>query len=74
MNSEVLPKIDTFRDKPVMLDADLAALYEVDTKQFNRAIKRNLQHFPPDFGFQVTAEEFENLRCQTDQKQTSNFS
>jgi len=52
------------RGKQVMFDSDLAALYEVETKTLNRAVKRNLDRFPTDFMFQLTEDEFENLRCQ----------
>ena len=52
------------RGEKVMLDRDLALLYEVETKVLNRAVKRNLQRFPLDFMFQLAAEEAENLRCQ----------
>ncbi|MBI4566492.1 MAG: ORF6N domain-containing protein [Planctomycetes bacterium] len=45
-----------------MLDVDLASLYGVPTKALNRAVKRNLERFPDDFMFQLTAEEFEALR------------
>jgi len=45
-----------------MLDRDLASLYGVETKMLNRAVKRNIERFPPDFMFQITEEEFENLR------------
>ena len=48
----------------VMLDEDLAALYEVETKALNRAVKRNLERFPADFMFQLSAEEFATLRFQ----------
>lgn len=48
----------------VMLDRDLAALYGVETKHLNRAVRRNLDRFPADFMFQLTAEEAANLRCQ----------
>ena len=48
----------------VMLDADLAALYGVETKVLVRAVKRNRERFPPDFMFQLTAEEMDNLMCQ----------
>jgi hypothetical protein len=51
------------RGHKVMLDADLARLYGVETKALNRAVKRNLSRFPEDFMFQVTVEEFENLKC-----------
>jgi len=47
-----------------MLDADLAELYEVETKILNRAVRRNRSRFPEDFMFQLTSEESENLRCQ----------
>jgi hypothetical protein len=52
------------RGEKVMLDRDLALLYEVETKVLNRAVKRNLQRFPSDFMFKLTAKEAENLRCQ----------
>ena len=47
-----------------MLDRDLAALYETETKALNLAVKRNLKRFPRDFMFQLTKEEFESLRFQ----------
>ena len=52
------------RGKKVMLDVDLAALYEVETGVLNRAVKRNVDRFPEDFMFQLTLEETERLRCQ----------
>lgn len=48
-----------------MLDEDLADLYGVETKALNRAVKRNLDRFPEDFMFQLTAGEFTDLRYQT---------
>ncbi len=48
-----------------MLDADLAALYDVDVKVLNQAVKRNTERFPADFMFQLTAEESPRLRSQT---------
>jgi hypothetical protein len=48
-----------------MLDADLAELYGVETKYFNRAVRRNLNRFPRDFMFRLSAREFANLRCQS---------
>jgi len=53
------------RNQKVMLDADLAALYEVDTKVLVQAVKRNLERFPRDFMFQLTQEEFAILRSQS---------
>ena len=47
-----------------MIDSDLAELYEVETKNLNRAVKRNIERFPKEFMFQLTKEEFDNLRFQ----------
>ena len=52
----------SLRDQRVMLDAELAALYGVETKVLVQAIKRNIERFPADFMFQLSAEEFANLR------------
>lgn len=52
------------RNKQVMVDSDLALLYQVETKSLNRAVKRNIKRFPEDFCFQLTVEEYENLKCQ----------
>lgn len=52
------------RCQKVMLDGDLAELYEVDTKVLNRAVRRNASRFPDDFMFQLTTEEYEDLRRQ----------
>ena len=57
-------RIATVRSQRVIVDADLAALYGVETKRFNEAVKRNLAKFPADFMFTLTAEEFEALRSQ----------
>jgi phage regulator Rha-like protein len=53
------------RGHKVMLDNDLAELYGVETKNLNRAVKRNLARFPGDFMFQLTADEHESLRFQS---------
>jgi len=53
------------RDQKVLLDSDLAALYGVEVRALNQAVKRNEGRFPPDFVFQLTAEENEALRSQT---------
>lgn len=63
-NQTIENKIYTIRDLQVMLDEDLAVLYEVDTKVFNQAVKRNIARFPEKFRFQLTNEEYENLRSQ----------
>ena len=52
------------RGQKVLLDAALAALYEVDVKVLNQAVRRNIERFPADFMFEVTAEEAEVLRSQ----------
>ena len=52
------------RGKAVMLDSDLADLYQVSTKQLNQAVKRNFKRFPEDFMFRMTKEESNSLRSQ----------
>lgn len=60
----ILEMVRIFRGQKVMLDEDLAALYGVETKTLNRAVKRNLERFPEDFMFQLADEEWEILRFQ----------
>ena len=67
--SEVTPKkiekmIYVIRGQKVMLDSDLAELYEVETKMLKRAVRRNVERFPDDFMFELTKEELENWRYQ----------
>ena len=63
--AKIQDKIYTTRSIPVMLDKDLAILYEVDTKVFNQAVKRNVERFPDKFRFQLTQHEYEEfLRSQ----------
>ena len=57
----ITSKIHLIRDRKVMLDEDLAELYEVTTGNLNKAVSRNVARFPDDFMFQVTTEEFDNL-------------
>jgi phage regulator Rha-like protein len=57
-------RIYEIRGERVMLDRDLAALYETQTKSLNLTVKRNSKRFPNDFMFQLTKTEFENLRFQ----------
>ena len=71
MSDELVPseyirsRIYFIRGQKVMLDRDLAELYEVETKYLNRQVKRNIEQFPEDdFMFLLTKEEFDNLRCQ----------
>ena len=61
---QIEPLIHEIRGQKVVFDSDLAALYGVPTKVLNQAIQRNLDRFPPDFRFQLTADEAEALRSQ----------
>jgi hypothetical protein len=61
---DVRAAIVAVRGVNVMLDSDLARLYEVETKALVRAMKRNQDRFPEDFAFQLTREEWDDLRCQ----------
>lgn len=65
MNEQTIQeKIHTIRGLKVMMDFDLADLYETETKNLKRAVRRNISRFPLDFMFELTEIEFENLRCQ----------
>jgi len=65
VSTEVIAtKIFVIRGKRVMLDADLAVLYGVETKVLIQSVKRNIRRFPEDFMFRITKEEFVNLRSQ----------
>jgi hypothetical protein len=57
-------KIYTVRNVKIMLDSDLAELYEVETRVLNQAVKRNIELFPSDFMFQLNKEERENMSSQ----------
>jgi hypothetical protein len=65
LQPHIASHIVLLREQRVMLDADLAALYGVETKVLVQSIKRNIERFPADFMFQLSAEEFANLRSQT---------
>ena len=56
--------IRVIRGEQVILDRDLAQLYQVETSQLNRQVKRNIQRFPGDFMFQLTKEDADSLKCQ----------
>lgn len=60
----IIEKIYMIRIQKVMLDKDLAELYNVDTKQLKRAVRRNITRFPEDFMFELSTHEFNNLRSQ----------
>jgi len=63
---EIENRIYTIRGQQVMFDSDLAGIYQVETKVFNQAVKRNAERFPENFRFQLTQDEFDviNLRSQ----------
>ena len=63
-NQTIQSKIYTIRDVQVMLDEDLALLYGVESKRLNEQVKRNIERFPEKFRFQLTENEYENLRSQ----------
>jgi hypothetical protein len=60
----VISKIYLIRNQKVMLDEDLAELYQVDTRRLNEQVKRNIDRFPEDFMFQLTESEWQNLMSQ----------
>lgn len=65
METEVIrSKIYEIRGMKVMLDKDLAGLYQVEVKVLNQSVKRNIKRFPPDFMFQLTKDEWDNLKSQ----------
>ena len=71
--SKIQKRIFTIRQKKVMLDTDIAALYEVEVKRLNEAVKRNLKRFPGDFMFQLTKEEFAKVVANCDHLQNLKF-
>jgi hypothetical protein len=65
MNLQLIQnKIYEIRGQKIMLDVDLAELYDVGTKVLNQAVKRNIKRFPIDFMFRLTVDEWESLRSQ----------
>jgi len=60
----IVSKIYFIRSVKVMLDRDLAELYDVETKVLKQAVRRNINRFPADFMFELTMDEFKNLRSQ----------
>ena len=62
----IAQQIMVLRGQRVLLDADLAELYGVETKALNLAVRRNQERFPEDFMFRLSPEEFSNLRSQTE--------
>jgi hypothetical protein len=67
MKNSVMPienMIYEIRGQKVMIDSDLASLYQVELRTLNQSVKRNLKRFPSEFMFQLTVKEWENLRSQ----------
>jgi hypothetical protein len=62
--SKIGKMIYVSRGQKVMLDSDLAILYEIETSQLNRQVRRNLNRFPADFMFELSPEEHQSLICQ----------
>jgi hypothetical protein len=60
----VMNKIYIVRGQKIMLDSDLAELYQIETKYLKRQVKRNIERFPDDFMIELTKEEEDSLRCQ----------
>jgi hypothetical protein len=60
----ILPSVFVVRGAKAMLDTDLAALYGVETRQLNQAVKRNIERFPKDFMFQLAQDEYSILKSQ----------
>ena len=63
-NEQIISRIYYVREQKVMLDFDLAALYEVETKRLNEQVKRNIDRFPEDFMFRLTSKEWNLMRSQ----------
>src|SRR5258708_21242276 len=63
-DSRILNRIFLIRGQKVMIDFDLADLYEMDVAQLKRQVRRNQERFPDDFMFVLTPNEYESLRCQ----------
>ena len=61
---QIAPRVQLARGEKVLMDSDLAELYGVATKALNQAVKRNAKRFPEDFMFQLTHQEWSNLKCQ----------
>ena len=63
-HEEIRSRIDTIRGLQVMIDRDLASLYDVETRALNQAVKRNSERFPDEYCFQLNDEEFSNWKSQ----------
>ena len=75
MNTEIIHnKIYEIRGHKVMLDYEIAEMYEVETKRINEQVKRNIERFPEDFMFQLTENEWVMMRSQIMTTSDSNWS
>ncbi len=63
-HAEIVSKIFIVRGEKVMIDSDLAELYDVETKYLKRQVRRNIDRFPDDFMFEITSKEYADLRSQ----------
>jgi len=70
LTTEIKSRIYTIRNMQVILDSDLAHLYDVETKNLNLAVKRNIARFPDSFRFQLTEDEYKSLRLQIETSNT----
>jgi hypothetical protein len=71
--TQIQKRIYVIREKRVMLDSDLAPLYEVEVKQLNQAVKRNIKRFPHDFMFRLTKSEFAKVVTNCDHLQNLKY-
>jgi hypothetical protein len=71
--AQIQKRIYVIRGKRIMLDSDLASLYEVEVKKLNQAVKRNLQRFPGDFMFRLTKEELTEVVTNCDHLQNLKY-
>ncbi len=71
INQSIQNRIYELRGERVMLDRDLAILYEIETRVLNQSVKRNIKRFPDDFMFQLTQLEFEQIKSQLGQNANS---
>ena len=71
--TQIQKRIYVIREKRVMLDSDLATLYEVEVKRLNEAVKRNIKRFPDDFMFRLTKDEFAEVVANCDHLQNQKF-
>jgi phage regulator Rha-like protein len=71
--AQIQKRIFVIREKRVMLDSDLALLYEVEAKRLNEAVKRNIKRFPGDFMFRLTKKEFAEVVANCDHLQSLKF-